>query len=178
MKVAVDLYYAAHKYDIKDIAAISSKFLVKVCCPANSYYLYEKAMPFHFQCYRMSDLRFTCIDKFEEDPYGALVGVFEESPKDEILSKLLDSNYLAVVNEFDIYIALQIMVETKVMQEYSKCLSQIRFLTMDTRAILQCDLLTHEEKYAVIDNIEARKLNKDPMISMPPNLSGETELRE
>lgn len=173
VKTAADLYYAGEKYDINDIRKIAREFMIERCNSLNAYFLFGKAKTFS-----LPDLEKVCREMFARRPYQGLAFTFDESLDDDLLSELIGSHDLCLIKDFDLYMALQVMVETKKLERYSKCLKQIRFLTMETGEILHCDLLSHEERCAVLENIEARKQNTVPMIPMPPNLSKNTELRK
>lgn len=172
VKVAADLYYASDKYDLKDIQKIACKFMVENCSPKNCYFLFRIA-----ETLTLPVLAMSCRQTFSYVAYEALKYAFDESPDDDLLAKLIGCSDLDITCDFDLYIALQFMVETKLLDKHSECLKHIRFLTMKENAVLHCDLLSHAEKCAVIENIQARKSKKEPLIPMPPHLSKETALR-
>lgn len=172
MENAADLYYAAEKYDIQDIRDISFKFMIENCHEANTHLLLKTAKSFN-----LADLEATCISFFSKHTYYVLSRHLVLNVNDEVLSEFLSLESLSIQYEYELYVALEIMVRSKRLSIYSKSLSQIRFLTMKSDDILSCDLLSVEEKCTVIANIEVLKHHKSAMVPMPSHLSTETKPR-
>uniref|UniRef100_A0A336MWU7 CSON002446 protein n=1 Tax=Culicoides sonorensis TaxID=179676 RepID=A0A336MWU7_CULSO len=172
LEFAADLYYAAEKYDIGDIRDLSSSFMIKNCHSGNIHFLLKKAKMFN-----LPELEFACKNFFLKNTYEVLCVHFRLKVDDDTYSELFALEGLRIQSEFELYLALQQMWELKRLADYRKCLKQIRFLTMDIRFVLLCDLLSTEEKFAIISNIEARTYNDTPMILMPSHLSTETNSR-
>lgn len=165
-EVYAELYYAAEKYDIEDIREISKKFLINDCSSANVHWMLTKAKLFN-----IIDLETKCMAIFKDNTYKVLSIHIQLILDDEILSNFFDLHNLEIAQEYDLYVALEVMVDIHSLQNYSKCLRKIRFLTMDTKDIILCKLLTSDEKVAIISNIEARKSKEQPEVPMPSHLS-------
>lgn len=169
---AADLCNAAEKYDIQDILEISKKFMIEHCHEGNNHFLLKTAKMFN-----LPDLEKTCKTCFMKQTYKVLSFHFNLTMNDETLSELFALKTLSIENEFELYLALEIMVQSKKLSNYSKCLSKIRFLTMETRDVLICNLLSPQEKNAVAANIEAINHQEVAMLPMPSRVSTETKSR-
>lgn len=169
----IDLYYAAEKYDIKDIRELSKKFIIDNCHDGNTHLLLEKAKLFN-----LPDLEAKCKDVFQNETYYVLASHISLYVNGRYFHECFDLEYLAVKTEFDLYMFLQALVDNQILLDYSKFLSKIRFLTINTIDVLSCELLSDKEKIAVISNIEAKKFQKTPKYPMPGHLSAEHEPRK
>lgn len=171
---AADLYYAAEKYDIGDIRNISKKFMLDNCHVGNMYYLLSKAKLFNFP-----DLEMKCKAIFMEQTYEALTVCLLGRNNYKVLSEFFSLENLSILScEYELYLTLETMVQSKKLLDYSNSLSKIRFLTMETKDILTCDLLTDKEKVRVVGNIEVLKHRETAVLSMPLHLSTKTNARK
>ncbi|XP_063700867.1 BTB/POZ domain-containing protein 2-like [Culicoides brevitarsis] len=167
-----DLYYAAEKYDIEDIRLICKKYLIENCHNGNTTFLLSKAKIFN-----LPDLEATCKTYFEKNTYSVLQTQLGLHTTDEIFSELLSLENVIIAREYDLYIAIEAIYDNRCLTKYSKCLSMIRFLTMEISEVLACRLLSDKDKVAVITNIEAKNRNEISEIPMPSHLSHQTQTR-
>uniref|UniRef100_A0A336MMT5 CSON002444 protein n=1 Tax=Culicoides sonorensis TaxID=179676 RepID=A0A336MMT5_CULSO len=173
VKVAADLYNAAEKYDIQNIRDICVRFMLKKCLSPYINFIYNFARVFDLEL-----LQDTCENKFRDKTYAVCSEFLKtKSLKDDILVEFLGLEDLFIKSEFDLYMTVEILVETKRLSSYSKSLSQIRFLSMDMQKVLSCDLLSFEEKCRVLSNIDGKRNYVEPIMQMPEHLSKETEPR-
>lgn len=172
MENTIGLYYAAEKYDIQDIRDIAYKFMMENCNEANTYLLFKAARAFN-----LSNLEATCMSFFMEHTYLVLSHHLGLDVNDEVTSEFMALEGLSLLHEYELYLTLEVMVQSGKLSNYSKCLSQIRFLTMESKEIMKCDLLSVEEQCGVIANIEVLKHHEEPIVPMPSHLSSETKSR-
>lgn len=173
VQVYADLYYAAEKYDIKDIREICKKFMIDHCDIGNTHFLLGKAKLFNLPV-----LEAICKTTFANNTYMTLLSHLKLNLDDEILSEFYALEALSIFGEYDLYIALEAVVDNETLPCHIKCLGKIRFLTMKIKDVLTCNLLSAEDKCAVIANIEALKHRETATISMPAYLSKETKPRQ
>lgn len=174
MENAIGLYYAAEKYDIADICDIAYKFMMENCNESNLYMLFKMAKAFN-----LANLEARCLSFLQENTYNVLLyflGI--NNLNDDVLSEFMVPESLSVKHEYELYIALEIMVQSEKLSSYSQCLALIRFLEMDSENIMNCDLLSVEEKFAVIANIEVLKHHEVPIVPMSSHLSKEIKPRK
>lgn len=124
-----DLYYAAEKYDINDIRELCKHFMIVHCHQKNIRLLLKTA-----KLYNFPELETKCKKIFADTTYTYLTmnSYIRLEFDDEIFSEFLSLEQLSVWQEFDLYIALEAMVDNKDLPTHLKCLSKIRFLTMES----------------------------------------------
>uniref|UniRef100_A0A336KHZ4 CSON003904 protein n=1 Tax=Culicoides sonorensis TaxID=179676 RepID=A0A336KHZ4_CULSO len=170
VNLAVDLYYAAEKYDIGDIRDLTLSFMIKNCHAKNVNLLLQTAKLFN-----LTELEKTCKNYFAQNTYKVLVSYIRSLVDSDTLPELFALENLGIKYEFELYLALQVMSEW--ILDHSNCLKQIRFLTMNTRTVLLCDMLEAEDKCTIISNIEALKARDTSLLEMPSYISTETRSR-
>lgn len=169
---AYDLYETADRLAIEDICVVSNNIMKTRCAATNVQYLMQAAKKFN-----LPDLEATCKETFKNLTYRSLAFYVSYDVDDDVFWELFALDELTMESEAELYMAVEAMYEMKRAKTYPKCLSQIRFLSMEIHDILLCDLLSSEEKLAVIENIDALHKKRTATIPMPSHLSSETKPR-
>lgn len=175
IETAADLYYAAEKYDIEDICQIALQYMMNRCDNGNIHYLLTKSLLFE-----LPELEAATKIVFSRETYSALSLWIAHSVtiSDNIFAEFIALDKLCICDEFDLYFALETLVDLGRLPQCFTSISQIRFLTMNTRNILNCDMLSDTEKCAVIAKVEALKDQEPSLVEVPAQLSTKITARE
>ncbi|XP_063700162.1 uncharacterized protein LOC134830566 [Culicoides brevitarsis] len=169
---AYDLYEASVRYQIDDISAVASDIMKRRSVALNCQFLMQAAIK-----YKIRDLEETVKETFASAAYMALSFYVSYKVDDEAFHRLFALDELKIQSEFELYLAVETMYDIRDERIYPKCLSQIRFLSMDIADLMNCDLLSSEEKLAIAENADAIRNKRSTKIQMPKRLSAEPKPR-
>lgn len=171
---AVEILIAADKYNVCSITTKVEQYLCPLLSTGNCIEIFESVAPFQVQ-----QVKRKCIKIFEENTKDL---ISDEDAFDtislETLTAFCSLEAITGIDEFELYNTLSMWMigkEPNLDQNVvKKLLQNIRFLTMQPREVYRCDLLTMEEKYAIVYNIICPY---EKRVKMPEGFSESRDMR-